>query len=233
MRQKLFSENEIVEIYNKHVKKDLSYYNKCNERYSKLSIEDKNKFFNIDFPRVSSLFDFQDWIKKYNLTHVDSLLSTYRKDYELDYINCNHITYCEYDNGKNDLHTLNLEKTDYDMIIFNQTLEHLYNPFVCMENLYNHLRVGGYLYTTVPTINIPHMVPFHFWGITPIGLCMLCKSVGFDILECGFWGNYKYINHIFSQGKWPNNSEIFESNMEIKSTDLCQAQTWVLVQKIS
>ncbi|MFZ9376981.1 MAG: class I SAM-dependent methyltransferase [Candidatus Fonsibacter ubiquis] len=226
-----FSENEIMEIYNKYVKKEPSYYEKVDEKYSNLTQSQKDKFFNTDFPRVASLFDFEEWVKTYNLNSINSLLSTCRGDFELEYIKCNNITYCEYDGKNNDLHTLNLDKKNYDMIIFNQTLEHLYNPFICMKNLFDHLKPGGYLYTTVPTVNIPHMVPFHFWGMTPMGLCMLSKSVGFNILECGFWGNYQYINYIFSHGSWQNNSVVFDNNLKIKSTSLCQAQTWILIQK--
>ena len=229
---KLFSEKEVVEIYNNHIKRDDSYYNKSHKRYFELSDSDKKKFFNIDFPRVASIFDFKDWIEKYDLKNVESILSTYRDDYELEYVNSKSITYVEYgENGQNDLHTLNIEKKDFDFIIVNQTFEHLYNPFLCVRNLFDHLKPGGYLYTTAPTINIPHMVPFHFWGITPIGLCILGKSAGFEICECGFWGNLEYLNYIFTQGRWPNNGDVFDVNGIIKNNDLCQAQTWVLLQK--
>jgi SAM-dependent methyltransferase len=229
---KVFSEEEIIEIYHTYVKKNENYYNNSHQRYSELSDLDKKKFFNIDFPRVASIFDFKDWIEKYNLKNVKSLLSTYENDYELEYINSENVTYYEYGkNGQNDLHTMDLKRKNFDMIIVNQTFEHLYNPFICMKNLFDHLKNGGYLYTTVPTINIPHMVPFHFWGITPIGLCMLGKSVGFQICECGFWGNYKYLSHIFTHGKWTNNQDVMDDNGLIKNTDLCQAQTWVLLQK--
>lgn len=230
---KLFSENEIIETYQKYVLKDKSYYEKSNIRYKNLSEYQKNKMFTIDFPRVASLFDFEDWVEKYNLKEVDNLLSTFREDFELKYLNPKNIQYAEYSyNGLNDLHTIDLEKKDFDFVIFNQTLEHLYNPFVAMKNLFDHLKVGGYLYTTAPTINIPHMVPFHFWGITPIGLCMLGKSVGFEVCECGFWGNYEYLGNIFTYGNWPNNDGVFDDDGRIQNTDLCQAQTWVLLRKL-
>lgn len=229
---KLFSEQEIIETYNKYVKKDKTYYEKANREYKKLSKREQNKYFNNDFPRVASLFDFKEWIEKYDLKTPKSLLSTFRNDFELQYLNPQNVEYFEYcGNGIGDLHTINLQKKDFDFIIFNQTLEHLYNPFLCMKNLFDHIKPGGYLYTTVPTINIPHMVPFHFWGFTPIGLCMLSKSVGFDILECGFWGNYEYLGYIFTYGDWPNNEAVHDDDGNIKNTDLCQAQTWVLLQK--
>jgi SAM-dependent methyltransferase len=227
----LLSEEEIINIHNKYVEKSEEYYRKAHDEYQKLSDSEKQKWFNCDFPRLASFFDFKDWISKYNLKHVKKLLATCSGDCELEYISYDSITVCNYlQDKKYDLHTIDLDDKDYDMIIFNQTLEHLYNPFISMKNLYDHLKPGGYLYTTVPTINIPHQVPFHFWGMTPTGLCTLCASVGFNILECGYWGNISYINHIFTHFGWPNTSNIMIDDT-IENVDHCQSQTWILVQK--
>lgn len=227
----LLSDSEINEIYEKYVKKPDEYYRKANDEYHKLSNEEKSRWFTADFPRLASLFDYKDWINKYSLNHVSKLLSTCQTDCELEYITYDSITVCDYlQDKKYDLHTIDLDDKDYDFIIFNQTLEHLYNPFISMKNLYDHLKPGGYLYTTVPTINIPHQVPFHFWGITPTGLCALSASVGFEIMECGYWGNLSYINHIFSNFAWPYTSHVMTNNV-IKNVDHCQSQTWILVKK--
>ena len=222
---------EIQELYSRHVDKPEEYYRKANDEYHKLSDSEKSKWFPRDFPRLASIFDYKEWIEKYNLKHVGKLLSTCSSDAELDYITYDNITTCDYEiDKKYDLHVIDLDEKDYDMIIFNQTLEHLYNPFVSMKNLYDHLKPGGYLYTTVPTINIPHMVPFHFWGMTPTGLCVLGASVGFNVLECGYWGNLSYINHIFTHNNWPNTSDVMIDGI-IENVDHCQSQTWVLLQK--
>ena len=229
---KLFTQKEIIETYEKYVIKDQQYYQKVNKRYKKLTEKQKERIENSDFPRVASLFDFEDWIKKYNLNKVTKLLSTSTDDIELEYVKSDYHEICEYGGDyENDLHTLNLNKKDFDFIIFNQTLEHLYNPFISMKNLYDHLKPGGYLYTTVPIINIPHMLPFHFWGITPLGLCMLSKSVGFEVRECGYWGGYSYLGYMFTYGEWPKHDIIFNLNGEIENNELCQSQTWILVQK--
>jgi hypothetical protein len=115
-------------------------------------------------------------------------------------------------------------------VIFNQTVEHLYNPFLCLQNLYDHINHGGYLYTTVPIINIPHMVPIHFWGVTPIGLCLLMMSVGFNVVECGHWGSKEYIDYIFTNNNWPSYRDI-STNYNLGYNNTCQAQTWILVQQ--
>lgn len=227
----ILSEEDIIKLYQLHVDKPEEYYRKANDEYQKLSDIEKAEWFPKDFPRLASLFDYKEWVEKYNLNTVDKLLSTCASDPELKYIKCNDITVCDYTiDKKYDLHIIDLENKDYDMIIFNQTLEHLYNPFVAMKNLFNHLKPGGYLYTTVPTINIPHQVPFHFWGITPIGLCALGSSVGFKVLECGYWGNLSYINHIFTHFGWPNTANVMKDGL-IENVDHCQSQTWVLLQK--
>lgn len=229
---KLFSEKEIYDTFIQYVQKPTEYFNKVQVEYGKLDKTEKEKWFNRDFPRLASIFDFKDWIKKYNIQHVDKLLSTFQDDDELDYISYNNIVFADYSKDKcYDLHLLNLEEKKFDFIIFNQTLEHLYNPFICMKNLYDHLKPGGFVYTTVPTVNIPHMLPFHFWGITPIGLCMLSKSVGFNVKECGYWGNLEYINYIFKNNTWPTTDDIMNKSMEIENNFVCQSQTWVLVQK--
>ena len=227
----LLTTNEINNLYKKHVDKPDEYFRKANDEYHKLSDAEKARWFPCDFPRLASLFDYKEWVQKHNLIHIDKLLATCESDPELEYITYNQITVCDYlVDEKYDLHTINLEDKDYDMIIFNQTLEHLYNPFISMKNLYDHLKPGGYLYTTVPTINIPHQVPFHFWGVTPTGLCALSASVGFDILECGYWGNLSYINHIFTNFGWPNTSDVMKDGI-IEHVEHCQSQTWILVQK--
>lgn len=99
-----------------------------------------------------------------------------------------------------------------------------------MWNLYHHLKPGGFLFTSMPTINIPHMVPFHFNGYTPIGLCMLMKSVGFEVLELGYWGNNDYINKLFINKNWPSYEDLLIDG-NIKHDEGSEVQTWILVQK--
>lgn len=226
---KTFNENDVVEAYRKFVIKPNEYYNKL----SPLPLNFNNKKWKWegkDFPRVPCVLDFSEWINKYNLSTVDSLLSTCTSDPELEYITSNNIEYLPYNNGKGDFHTLDLKKK-FDFILFNQTIEHLYNPFISMSNLYNHLNDGGHMFTSMPTINIPHMVPFHFNGYTPIGLCMLMKSVGFEILELGFWGNYEYISKLFKNQNWPSYEELIDKNGNITNESKNTVQCWILVKK--
>ena len=89
------------------------------------------------------------------------------------------VSYPEYD-----LHTIASTtefENEFDFFLFNQTIEHLYNPFEAMKQVYEIVKPGGYVFTSVPTINIPHMTPIHFNGYTPMGLAMLFTPM--NILE--------------------------------------------------
>ncbi len=226
---KLFSEQEIFDIYNKHVNKSDDYYKK----WEKLPLELNNKRFRWegnDFPRVWSVLDFREWVVKHNIPKIKKVLATGLDDPELEFLEWDKLYYAPYHQGQNDLHTLDLEIKDFDFVMVNQTLEHLYNPFISVQNLYNHMADGGYLYTSVPTINIPHMTPIHFNGLTPMGLAMLMASVGFEILEVGFWGNMDYINYIFENQWWPGYEKLIKDGIITNEKDR-NAQCWILVKK--
>lgn len=226
---KLFSEKEIETIYIKYIVKNKKYFERFNSIDQYLSANELEKYKRLDVPRIISIIDFKEWINKYNITKINKLLYTCEQDLELPYIEYNESTLLSY--PPHDLHNFELPQKNYDFVIFNQTLEHLYNPFLAVKNLYDHTKTNGFLYTTVPTINIPHMTPIHFWGITPIGLCLLMLSVGFEILECGYWGNKKYIEYIFNKNDWPGYEQI-STNFFLPHDPVSQAQTWILVKKI-
>ena len=116
--------------------------------------------------------------------------------------------------------------------MFSQTIEHLYNPLLAIKKIYEHIKPGGYVFTSVPTINIPHMTPIHFNGIYPMGLVTLFESVGFNVLETGQWGNHNYIKYIFKNHDWPDYNQLkIVGNGKVVNEDKNIAQCWCLAQK--
>jgi len=49
-------------------------------------------------------------------------------------------------------------------------------------------------------------------------------------MECGYWGNLSYINHIFTYNGWPNTANVMIQN-QIENVYHCQSQTWALFKK--
>jgi hypothetical protein len=231
-----FNETEIKNIYLTKVKKDNTYLSKYD------IIKDDDKIFiaeilshrlyswdTRDFARVRAILDFREWINKYNIK-PKNLAYTYSDDPELKLINYENANLIEYNsnNMSGDLHNFN-ENEKYDFFLFNQTLEHLYNPFIAVNNIYNSLINGGYVFTSVPTINIPHSTPIHFNGYNPMGLAMLFKSCGFDILEIGQWGNYEYLTKLFLNHSWPGYKNLSENG--IINEDKNVVSCWILAKK--
>ncbi len=238
---KIFSKAEIEEFYKKHIKKDKSYYAPITKKEIlslkfEYTVGDRHFAHSPeghDFPSIKCLLDFMSWVEKYQINNIEHFLSTDLSDPEVNFLKFKNYTDIQYDDKTeaNDLHTIKLEPNTYDFVLFSQTIEHLYNPALALSNLYNATKEGGYIFTSVPTINIPHMTPIHFGGYTPMGLCMLFESAGYKTLEVGNWGTYNYIKTIFKTHNWPDYSKLINIFGRIKNKERNVAQTWILAQK--
>ena len=227
----MLSNNEITNIYTNHIA--INYTQEYANRYVPLPLEYNNKNWKWegkDFPRIISLLEFRKYMIKYDKTFDNVLSFNGASDPEYEYLKYNKIHNYQYsaDVIKNDLHTLNLDKKDFDFAMINQTIEHLYDPITALKNIYNHMKIGGMFYTNVPSNNIPHSTPFHYYtGLTPTGLGVITKLAGFDILEIGQWGNREYLNVLFSKGwtdyKYSDRPGWNEIN--------CPLITWILAIK--
>ena len=83
--------------------------------------------------------------KKHGINIGDELGITCNSDPELEFLNYKNKTLIEY--PPHDLHLYyNKYELKFDFFIFNQTIEHLYNPYM-MENIYNYIKPGGYVFT--------------------------------------------------------------------------------------
>ena len=220
-----FSTAELKSIYVQQVKKDMSYFNKY-ELMPPCPVKQwNNNWTRHDMARNFSILDFIDWTKKHCIDTGDELGITCDSDPELEFIMYKNRTLMTY--PPHDLHVYyHKYKSKFDFFIFNQTIEHLYNPFLAISNIYNYIKPGGYVFTSVPTINIPHMTPIHYNGYNPMGLALLFLSAGFEIIETGQWGNYDYISQLFKKHTWPDASQVSHINEERNV-----AQCWILARK--
>jgi hypothetical protein len=118
------------------------------------------------------------------------------------------------------------------MVIISQTLEHLYNPLLAMRNVWEITKPGGYIFTSVPALNIQHMTPVHFFHFTPMGLAVLFVQAGFDIVEMGQFGNKHYERQLLDHHLWPDIYQILKMGdgtliNERENPD----QVWILARK--
>jgi len=197
----MLSENDINKIYNNYV--EVNYTQEYANKYVPLPLQFNNKKWKWegkDFPRVISLLEFREYMSDHNMTFNNVLSFNGKDDPEYEYLKyTNYQNYNYIDDTENyDLHRLNLDRNDFDFVMINQTIEHLYDPILCLKNIYKHLRNGGMIYVNVPSNNIPHSTPFHYYtGITPTGLGAMVKLAGFDVIKIGQWGNEAYFKQMF------------------------------------
>jgi SAM-dependent methyltransferase len=217
----ILSTKDIEDIYSQFIlpKKNENYFKK----YSSLPIHLNNKKWKWegkDFPRIISLLEFKEFLDKMENPFFENVLSfNGDSDPEYEFLKYKNLTNYNYtdDTLKYDLHNLELEKKDFDFFMSNQTLEHLYDPCKVVRNIYDHMKPGGIVYMNLPTNNMPHSTPFHYYtGFTPVGLGCIFKQAGFKILDIGFWGNREYLDFSLFKNIWADYTQMnnFSSEMD-------------------
>ena len=225
----MFSEEDIQNLYIDKVKLPETYFKKYETLPSYLVNQYNYNWMDSDFPRTWCVLDFIEWNQKHKI-NIEHLGYTCDSDPELEFIVPLRKTILPY--PQYDLHNISKHfKNEFDFFLFNQTIEHLYNPFEAIKQIYEIVKQGGYVFTSVPTLNIPHMTPVHFNGYTPMGLAMLFKSANFEIVEIGQWGNFDYIQKLWKTHSWPSYNTLNNNNI-ITNEERNVCQCWILARKL-
>jgi SAM-dependent methyltransferase len=212
LAQPILNYADIISIYNDHIKPYQT--EEFSNKYTSISTQKSklpSNWHKRDFARVISLLEFERFVREYEISSVRALSINSGKDPEWEFISTEYIKHINYldDLENHDLHQLNLDDYDFDFIMLGNVLDHVYNPVLCIQNLYKHLKPGGIIYTSVTVNSIPHETPHHYYtGITPTGLCSILIASGFRILSVGSWGNFDYIEKMHKNKKWPNYHEL-------------------------
>ena len=224
----MLSDDELMTLYTSKVKLPPSYFTQY-ERVPQCPVKAWNyAWMDRDFPRVHTVLDFKSWVAKHGIA-PESIAYTCTTDPELEFITRSKETYLPY--PEYDLHTISNHHTNaFDFFLFNQTIEHLQNPFAAVKSIYDTLKPGGYCFTSVPTINIPHSTPYHYGGYNPMGLAVMFRHAGFEVVEIGQWGNLEYINTIFSRQGWVGYNTLNRGG-RITNEELNVCQCWILARK--
>jgi len=201
-------EQDIREIYNTFIKPNINEGYML--RYVPLPLQKNNiswRWEGKDFPRVIAVLEFERFVNENKLSSIKSLAINSGNDPEWFYLPTLNVIKLNYESDEKpwDLHTLDIPEKDFDFIMVNQTLEHVYDPIRCLKNIYNHMKSGGILYLNVPANSIPHALPFHYYtGYTSVGLGAIVRAAGFNILSIGQWGNLEYLKKMFESNDWPD-----------------------------
>jgi len=99
-----------------------------------------------------------------------------------------------------------LELTErFDVVICEQVLEHVVDPWAAASNLRGLCVPGGRVVVSTPFLVRIHELPAYgmpdYWRFTPRGLRVLLESAGLTVDEVGSWGNRACVAGNFD--RWP------------------------------
>jgi SAM-dependent methyltransferase len=93
----------------------------------------------------------------------------------------------------------------YDVVICEQVLEHVTDPWVAAENLRGLCAPGGHVVVSTPFLVRVHELPEYgmpdLWRFTPRGLRVLLERTGLEVETVEAWGNRDCVVANFD--RWP------------------------------
>jgi SAM-dependent methyltransferase len=92
---------------------------------------------------------------------------------------------------------------EFDVVICEQVLEHVPDPWAAAENLLRLCAPGGLAVVSTPfLIKLHELVEwrmFDYWRLTPRGMQTLLERAGFEVETVGSWGNRECVVGNFSR----------------------------------
>lgn len=84
-----------------------------------------------------------------------------------------------------------VDRGQYDVVICEQVLEHVVDPFAAARNLTALCKPGGHVVVTTPFLIKVHedWGLVDYWRFTPRGLRTLLEGAGLRVKTVGHWGN--------------------------------------------
>jgi len=93
----------------------------------------------------------------------------------------------------------------FDVVICEQVLEHVPDPWAAARNLRDLCAPGGHVVVSTPFLIRTHELPAYgmrdYWRFTPRGLRTLLEGAGLVVDEVGSWGNRDVVAGNFD--RWP------------------------------
>lgn len=82
---------------------------------------------------------------------------------------------------------------EFDIVVCEQVLEHVVDPWLALERLKNLARPGGYVIVSTPFLIRVHAGPGDYWRFTEDGLRLIVERSGLQVAESGAWGNRRCV----------------------------------------
>ncbi len=108
-----------------------------------------------------------------------------------------------------DLNALNMITENYDLVICNQVIEHIWNLNQALMTLRNLVRPGGYIWINCPASNMAHGSPeYYSAGYTPDLLIKMNENLDVTCLRAGTLGSKRLYFFTHALKYWPSAFEL-------------------------
>jgi len=81
-----------------------------------------------------------------------------------------------------------------DLVICEQVLEHVRDPYLAVRNLVRLVRPQGLVLVSTPFLVRIHAHPEDHWRFTPSGMRLLLEAGGLEVVWVRSWGNRRCVN---------------------------------------
>jgi Methyltransferase domain len=116
----------------------------------------------------------------------------------------------------------------FDVVICEQVIEHVSDPFGAARNLRGLCSAGGHVIVSTPFLIRVHELPMYglkdYWRFTPRGLRTLLESAGLTVETVGAWGNRRCI--MANLDRWP----AYRRRMSLRNEPDLPVQVWAFAR---
>ncbi len=86
-----------------------------------------------------------------------------------------------------------IPRAEADLVVCEQVLEHVRDPYLAMRNLARLVHPGGLVLVSTPFLVRLHDHPEDHWRFTPSGLRLLLEAAGLEAVWVRSWGNRRCV----------------------------------------
>jgi SAM-dependent methyltransferase len=117
---------------------------------------------------------------------------------------------------------------EFDVVICEQVIEHVVDPFLAARNLRELTKPGGHVIVSTPFLIRVHELPMYgmkdYWRFTPRGLRTLLEQAGLEVDEVDSWGNRSCV--VGNLDHWP----AYRNWMSLKNEPDLAVQVWAFAR---
>ncbi len=121
------------------------------------------------------------------------------------------------------------ESLRFDVVICEQVLEHVDDPFGAAANLRALCEPGGHVVVSTPFLIKVHELPEYgmrdYWRFTPRGLRTLLEAAGLTVEQVGEWGNRDCV--IGNLERWP----AYRRRHSLRNEPEIPVQVWAFARR--